>query len=411
MTCVAWQRKKAEAGSCDACMETDGALKCMKGDHPQMRAGERRLRSVAVVVSVMVVVLLSQCIASSMCLASDAEELQKLYSNRQYDIVVQRGEQVLDQKPQDLDVRLLVGRALTHGGNYAKAVSHLLVIARTDTSRSWRYAWACVYLGWSYYGLGREREARKYLEYARTSRSTRNATMSALDLLMLYGFHESYCGWRSVRTRHLQVRISPLARLGDERTFLSERERAYEHIETFLGKKIERRIRFFVWPTTEEAEHLGMRPLGFARAEVYVIHASDGQTPGHEIAHVLAYHAARPDSMTDLINEGFAVLFDGRERDRMSAARSAMLENGVGQVSIPQVWCGGDSVKEAVLYPVAGAFVERLIQAGGRDKFMRLLGRQTMTSARQIYASMLDEVVKGFEKDLELGPGAAPTPR
>ena len=52
------------------------------------------------------------------------------------------------------------------------------------------------------------------------------------------------------------------------------------------------------------------------------------------------------------------------------------------------------------MYPIAGAFVEHLVRGGGRERFLRLLARQTPEEARAIYGDDFDRMVTEFESRL-----------
>ena len=133
------------------------------------------------------------------------------------------------------------------------------------------------------------------------------------------------------------------------------------------------------------------------------------QSPAHELVHVLSYYAVpAPRVRTRLINEGVAVNFDLSGQDRLAAARAAARETG--SLRLTDLWEKADTVPENILYPVAAAWVERLLEHGGRDSFLALLRNQSLSSARRIYGDALDQWIVEFEHDLRSQPTPTPTP-
>ena len=49
---------------------------------------------------------------------------------------------------------------------------------------------------------------------------------------------------------------------------------------------------------------------------------------------------------------------------------------------------------------MAGAFVERLVERGGREKFLELFRDQSAETARRIYGAEFDGWVQEFEQQL-----------
>lgn len=214
-------------------------------------------------------------------------------------------------------------------------------------------------------------------------------------------------GWSVVETAHFRFRFPPEP-LASPSTFPAEMERAYAELQAVFGSTLPGRIDFYVWNTPADAEALLGRPPGFANAPRLLIHATADQTRGHELTHVLVHHAVTPEVTTRFIAEGTAVAFDLSGRDHMGVARAAVARSGTRMPGVHQLWSAGGAVPDAVLYPVAGAFVEHLFASGGRERFLRLLRRQTIEYAREVYGSDLDRWIAAFES--ALGTPAASGP-
>ena len=70
-----------------------------------------------------------------------------------------------------------------------------------------------------------------------------------------------------------------------------------------------------------------------------------------------------------------------------------------GSLSVLALW-NIQKLDEKVFYPVAGAFVEFLIEKGGKDKFLKLMQDQSLQNAHSIYHSQLQEIARSFDTAL-----------
>jgi hypothetical protein len=217
---------------------------------------------------------------------------------------------------------------------------------------------------------------------------------------------QPFAGWTTTETEHFRIHVPPNPKI-DPAAFGARQERALPEILTFFNVTLPGRIDYYVWNSGEEAQkELGRMP-GFALPAALRIHIVPDQTPGHELTHVVVFHAVRPERSSTFIEEGTAVAFDLTGRDRVSVAREAIRRAGGPQGTVLDLWALERS--DSVFYPVAGAFVERLIARGGRDRFLTLLKRQTIQNAREIYGADFDRIVSEFDADLGTqAPSQAP---
>lgn len=209
---------------------------------------------------------------------------------------------------------------------------------------------------------------------------------------------QTLVGWSTVETQHFRFHFPPEP-AANPSTFPGQLEAAYTELSSTFSATLPGKINFYVWNSRDAGERLLGRPPGFASGRHLLIHATADQTIGHELTHVLVHYTATPEVTTRFISEGTAVAFDLTKRDRLAVAKTSVR----GQAppgALARLWTAGDNAPEALLYPVAGAFVERLYARGGRDRFLRLLKRQTIEHAREVYGADLDRIIAEFEKDL-----------
>ena len=229
------------------------------------------------------------------------------------------------------------------------------------------------------------------------------AATACLLVLLTAGFDgaagQTFAGWSTIETPHFRFHFPPGATV-DRDTFAKGLEAAYAELQQFFAADLPGKIEFYAWNDGAEASKILARPVGFAEPERLLVHAAVNQTRGHELAHVLAYHAARPERTTRFLDEGTAAAFDLSGRDRLAAAQAAAKRAGARPPVIAFLWTRGGSLPEDVVYPIAGAFVEHLVREGGRERFLRLLERQTLEEARATYGDDFDRIVNAFESRL-----------
>lgn len=339
-------------------------------------------------------------LAASQLPAATQEEIWKVYRAGDATKAAQLGVEAIHAKPDDIDLRQVTGRALVASCQYSAALPHLERVVRLDTGQTWQSAWALAYAGIAHYALGDSAKSQAALEASLRLRATRNVEAFARQTRTLLGFDATYTNWSRLETAHFCFHFSPdLAPVVTNR-FAGLRETAFEKINAFFGTSLPKKIDFFVWRRSEDAEQAGLPRLGFARPDLCIVHSTYKQTVGHEMTHVISGQGTLTGKKAALINEGLAVYFDQTRRDRLATARRAVREAKLESVSLLALWQNLRSQPETIAYPVAGAFVERLQDRGGDAKLKALVGDQTLETARRIYGDDLGKWIKEFELDL-----------
>jgi tetratricopeptide (TPR) repeat protein len=332
-----------------------------------------------------------------------ADPLWELYQAGRFDDVINRGKALINTGQGTAQVQLAVGRALTDTGSFAEAVLFLEGAVSGDPDRTWVYAWGQVYLGSCHWKLGDSERARRAWIAARDADATRNATRNAVGNLSAFGLAESFDDWQRFRTDHFHFLFSDRLTDLDRTDFARRREEAYAEISAWFGGGPAEPVLFVVWSDQAEADAAGMPTLGFARPDLNLIHALVNQTVGHEMTHIVSNAALEPTARTGLINEGTAVRFDQTGRDRMATARRALADAGdLPRVSLAALWEDWSLLPGEVTYPLAGAWVDRLIDKGGREHFLTFFTDQSLAHAREVYGDRLQGWMEDFEADLGL---------
>lgn len=355
----------------------------------------------------MILVLILPSAAQAQAQPGPADPLWDLYKEGKFEEVAAKGKALLNTGTDTAQVNLAVGRALADLDRTEEAMPYLVRAARSDPGKTWVYAWAEVYLGLCQAKLGNLEQARKAFLLARDCGATANATRTAANNLRGLGLDEYFDDWTPFETEHFSFRISPRLGVFDKVAFARAKEQAYTEISTWFGGGPDRKIRYFVWADPSEAAVAGFPSLGFSKPAQYMIHAHAMQTQGHEITHVVSYHALMPVIKTGLINEGTAVVFDQTGRDTLARARAAVAQGFAGasdppfvQVGVRALWGDFDLLADEYSYPISGAFVDRLLQKGGKEKFLDFFPDQTYAHAVMVYGPGLENWIDEFEGDL-----------
>jgi hypothetical protein len=304
-----------------------------------------------------------------------------------------------EQAPDDPQANLRAGGILVRLAQYDHAMPYLERVRSLSHADAWQQGWARTQLARARLGLGDTVVARSELAELLGMDFGRNTQAEAAALLSKVGGHPALDEWSFVRTVHLRVHFPPHSRVEDRLAFAARMESAYRRLREFFGE-LPGVADLYIWNSSVEAEAAMFRPLGFARPEYLLVHMRPEQTPGHELTHLFSVHAGSTTRRTRFIDEGTSVAFNLVEANRMREARQAMRMTGTREVSVARFWDDREAVPELLLYPVAGAFVERLIARRGREPFMRLLQRQTLEEARAIYGEELDSIIRDFEREL-----------
>jgi hypothetical protein len=332
--------------------------------------------------------------------AALSDDIWKVYHRGEAARAAELGQAALKDKPEDIELCQVTGRALVDSEQFAAALPHLAKVVQLDVKHSWQSAWALGYAGYAHFGLGDADKSRQALADSLAFQATRNAISFAQRGQLLFGFSGVYSNWTVQETAHFRFHFSSATPPSGQADFASRHEAAFEVINRFFAAKLPKKIDFFVWGTSAEAEAAGLGVLGFARPELCIVHSHWRQTTGHEMTHVISRQALKPVKVTGLINEGVAVYFDQTGRNREQTARQALRAAKVETLSLVALWAQMRAVDDTVTYPVAGAVIERLRQKGGDDKLRQLLRDQTIESARQIYGADFDGWLKSLETDL-----------
>lgn len=327
--------------------------------------------------------------------SSKMEELGKLYMSGNYEQTIERATEYLSTDKDNIDYKLLLGRALTDYGEFKEAIPHLEYTAQNDPHNSWRKAWALGYMGSCYFMLSDYEQSGKALKACLDLNATKNATNYAYGKMLLFGYDKFFNDWKTQESENIRFHFQKMddAEMGK---YVISREDALREINEFFNTELPKKIDFFVWESREDAKKILRADLGFADPNYCVIHSYFKQTRGHELTHVISNYLAKDIVKTGLINEGTSVCFDLTNQDK-DAIVKGWIEKNEKKIDIKNIWMNWQDFPHELSYPLAGIFVKNLIDTFGKEKFLTFFVDQRYENAKNVFGDEIDTVIMDLE--------------
>lgn len=323
------------------------------------------------------------------------EELGQIFMSGDYEKTIIKANDFLKNDSNNIDYKLLLGRALTDKGEFKEAIHHLEFTVNNDKENSWRKAWALGYLGTCYFLLQDYNNSKKSTKECIDLNATKNATQYAYKRILLFGFDDFFNSWKIVESNNFRFHFQNMSD-SDIKSYISTREETFQNINKFFKSELPKKIDFFVWESREDAKKLLRANLGFAYPEFCIVHSHYQQTKGHEMTHVISHYSTRIVNKTGLINEGTAVCFDQSNQNKVQILK-AWLKANDKNISIREIWTNWKNYPEELSYPLSGLFVKELIDNFGIVKFIEFFSNQTYENAILVFGNKFDKMTKDFE--------------
>lgn len=330
---------------------------------------------------------------------AEIEDLWKEYTSGNHQSVIEKAVPLFEKEPTNVDLSLMIGRSYTDLAEYKEAIPFLEATVKNDQYHSWRKAWALNYLGICHFMLQNYDVSKKSIKECIQLRATKKVTNSANGKSLLFGYDEFYDTWKIVETAHFRFHFQDMSDKEIE-IFTSRKEAAYQKINGFFNSELPKKIDYLVWHSREDAKKVLRANLGFARPELCLVHTFYQQTIGHEMTHVISYYTSDISTKTRFIDEGTAVCFDQSNQNRLKQVKDWISVNEE-KIVLKDYWVNGRDHAEEILYPLAGLFVQELIEKFGKEKFLEFFKDQTYENAKLVYGKVLDATIKEFEVKME----------
>ncbi|MBK7213260.1 MAG: hypothetical protein IPH88_08250 [Bacteroidales bacterium] len=324
------------------------------------------------------------------CLAQK-KQMSKAFYQHDFDKALLLADEILKENPKDIDANLGAAKSWNGKIEYANAIPYLTIILE-NANEDWQFAWANIEMMKALYGLGQLQKAGEYYAKAKACEGTASSGKELKYYALLFGFDEYYSNWKTVESENIIFHFQDTSDTKRIQFTVKSRQEAFEKTTAYFGSTLPKKVDFFVWNTRQNYNEILKLNLGFSNSNYCVSHNRTGQSPGHELAHVISFWTNKDKKINHFINEGIAVCFDWNNNDKMAQAREAYKQSNFDLV---KCWKGEAKYDNGILYPIAGAFIEYLKQIDNQ-KLLALNNDQSYENARLIYSDMLDIIIEQF---------------
>jgi tetratricopeptide (TPR) repeat protein len=324
---------------------------------------------------------------------SQNKELKKLFSKGKYDQVIEKAQSMLQENATDPDLNSILGRAFTDSRQFTKAISYLENSIATEKVSSEIKAVSKVYLAKCYFIIGDEKKAVTLLKECQNDSESKETTKYAHKYLGLFQTGIYYKAWEVVESDHIRFHFQDKKKLEDADKYMDRINLNFTRITETLNAEPSKKIDLFVWSDRNEAFRKFDRALGFSNSDLCTVNVLYNQPNDFELCHMLCQLAVQSKFKTMLISEGLGVYFDQMDQNLLKLARLKVPKN---KFSLLQLWEEPTKYERDLSYPVGAAFIEFLINKGGRENLKAFLTIQTIKHAKEVYPDF-DQLVNNFE--------------
>ena len=213
------------------------------------------------------------------------------------------------------------------------------------------------------------------------------------------GRDEFYKNWITVNSMHFIFHFPPNSLISDKQKFVDNHEQAYSKLNSFFNTRIPKKIDYFVWNYSQEAEKFGIGVLSFALPDLYIIHVHAMESIGHEMTHLITHYLPGSSGIkTKFINEGIATYFDLNNRTIYGGPG---FKKPTEKISLREAWLNDYKYSDYVYYFLGAEVLKLLNQRFGKIKFIQLIKNQSYQNAKKLYGNELDKVLSEVESKIQ----------
>jgi len=313
---------------------------------------------------------------------SQNKELKKLFSKGKYDQVIEKAQAMMQENAKDPDLNSILGRAYTDSKQFTKAIFYLESSIDSKTVSSEIKAISKAYLAKCYFITDKRQKAVTLLKECQNDRVCREATNYAHKYLNLFQTGIYYKAWEMVESNHIRFHFQDKKKSEKADEFMNRANLNYRRITETLKVESTKKVDLFVWSDKNEAYRKFDRPLGFSNSDLCTVNVFYNQTKEYELCHMLSQLVVQSKFKTMLIKEGLGMYFDCMDQNLLKVARLKVMKN---EFSLLELWEEPTRYERDLSYPVGAAFIEFLINKGGKKKLKEFLKIQTIKHAKEVY--------------------------
>ena len=327
---------------------------------------------------------------------SQNKELKKLYSKGKYDQLIEKAQTLLLENDSDPGLNSILGRAYTNLKQFTKAIPYLKKSMLSDSASEEVKALSKAYLSKCYFIIGKKQKAIAYLKECQNDRISKEASRYAYRYLNLFQTGVYYQAWEVVESEKIRFHFQDKNKLQNADAYMERLKVNYSRMASFYGVDSPKKIDVFVWHDRNEAFRKFNRPLGFSNSDLCIVNVWDQKENDYELCHMLTQMVLKPKHNSMLLDKGLGVYFDTLDKNLFAIARKRVPKE---EFSLLELWDQPTRYERNLSYPIGAAFIEFLLNKGGKTKLKKLLENQTIKNGKEVYPNF-EQLVKTFESML-----------
>jgi len=333
--------------------------------------------------------LLLSCFYSS----AQKRELQKLYNNGKFDLVIQKCVSSAALKDGDPEVNLIVGRSYADKKKFEEAIPYLESVNSNESINKEMKTWVLVYLGKCYFTIDKMAKANEAIKNALLIKGSRAATKLAQRNAVLFQTSDFYKDWKMKKSMHFRFHFQNLNSTTNWEEYIAKQEVLYQRLNSFFEDEPTKKIDIYIWADKYEAYREMKRSLSFSNADLCIINVDSCGNTNNELCQLFVNRIIHPKKKSMLINNGLSVYFNQRDKNLFYFARKSIPKN---RFYVQELWEEPTRYERNLSNPVGGALIDFLINKGGKTKLKEFLKDQTIEHAKEIYPDF-NQWMKTFE--------------
>ncbi|WP_321306659.1 hypothetical protein [Marinifilum fragile] len=324
---------------------------------------------------------------------SQNKELKKLYSKGKYDQLIEKAQTLLVENDSDPVLNSILGRAYTNSKQFTKAIPYLEKSMLSESASEEIKALSKAYLAKCYFVTGEKQKAITYLKECQNDRVSKEASRYGYRYLNLFQTGVYYQTWEVVESEKIRFHFQDRQKSQNADAYMERLKVNYNRMASFYGIDSPKKVDVFVWHDRNEAFRKLDQPLGFYNSDLCIVNVWDQQEDDYELCHMLSQMVLKPKYKSMLLDKGLAVYFDTMDKNLFAIARKRVPKE---EFSLLELWEDPTKYERNLSYPVGAAFIEFLLNKGGKNKLKKLLENQTIKNGREVYPDF-EKLVKTYE--------------
>jgi len=324
------------------------------------------------------------------------KELWKLYENKKYNEIIEKGEKLLAKDSNNVEYNYWVGVGYYKKELIIKSIPFLEKATLHDDPHSSIRARADMLLGVCYFFQDEKVKSKESLLNGKKIKTYKKINEGNEFWFERLGFDEFYSNWSTSESEHFRFYFQDTTDINHTR-FINDCEKAYRNIDTFFVCKLPKKIDYYVWASHVDAQNIIKSNLSFAHSFLCLIHGGNYESEGHEIAHVVSLFYKDNIKNFKFITEGTASYFDQTNLNREQWTKQVIKDKNIKEVEIKKVWENWNDFNSVYSYNIGGLFVQDLIKKYGREKFLEFYSDQSYKNAKLVFGKDFDDFIKEFE--------------